>query len=1844
MLEDKSVKKLTMIHGEIDSGSYNSHRIVYSDKKSFNIDCLVNNVISKRYAKHKFRRVVKKKPPIQGIVAIGFILVMLLALIPQILPPLYGDFGSDVIVSLDPDDVYLNETLFVNVSIPSSYNITNVSAVMASIDTISLQLVDNTSLLHLWSGNWTVFGLTPGEHIITVSALDDINSSYSASFRLSVISDNESYEPEKNETNPPDDMNDENISKNETIIPVGLNLSLQCDKSVYIVNETVKITGIAMFNNSLINTSVNVSISGPGLNLSDIINVTIGRFDYQFAPVAIGSYVIQTRVTYLNESVEEELLFDILSIPLENVYELYIWDDTDYNVKYVGEQITFYANYSYNTLNILNATCLISFNISGWTEPAFMSLSDDYYVYSRSFDKIGTNQFRVWCSAQEYENKSLVSEFVVSRYVSNVSDVSIVDSKLEEHVYVLPGTSFYVERTVDGLNGADVVFAPLFFDGLKIEKFEIIHDNETTDFDVVREISPQKFVAGKGVSNVERRIDNILNKLPINLKELNSIYCSRLFSLDGPTTVRIWFKAPTWEEINIGIKPSSGRISYLTFTDTDFDYESSTWWNSNWDYRKLITINSSQVADDLKNFPMLVNITDSDLASRAQSDGDDIAFVLWSDNNTQLNHEIESFNSVSGNLVAWVNVTSLSSTVDTKIWMYYSNSECNNQQNSAGVWDSNYVLVQHLNETSGIHYDSTNYGNNGTNYNSNQNVGGIIDGANQFDGTNDWIQISDDPSLEGMQQLTIEAWIFDTGNDANPRGIVSKRVSSGSQRSFSLFLWSGRNINFDIGTDRDVTSSTVTANQWYYFVATFDGSLSSQRKKYYFDGSYDSSDECSPTSVPSTSSDLHIGILNANYGNGWAGIIDEVRISNIIRNSSWMTTTYNTVVNTSTFISLGSEEYGAPIVSTPIPSDGFTGISVPPTSFNITISDLQGDNMNITWRTNASGYWVTFNVTDGGGSGVGDGTYSATNTSWVTSHSTKYWWSVNVSDDTIWTNETYSFTTNYEPQLSSPDPANGSTSVITPICSITVSDQDGGTVTVRFYENTTGPWVLQQTNGSVDVSSPALVVWDYYSNASTPNTKYWWKVNATDGSGGYHEEIYHFTTSVNNPPDLSYENPIHLLTGVPTSLSAVNITIADEDGDPMDWSIETSPNIGSNSGNNEGNGSKSCSILGLIEGTIYYWYVNVTDGIMWTNETYSFTTSYKPTIELIIPSPNGTTDVNLQPICQIWANDTDGENLNVTWAHNISGSYVDQYTNVSVTANSIVTYKFTDFTNYSKKYYWKVYVNDSSSNVSKWFYFTTLGLSTSVDPISPYIQTSSPLQINATGSSTLSNVSLWYSYSEDNSTWWNISWLKRKPIYLNVSSGSTPMNYQVLLNITYDSDMKNDFSDIRFVNSSGGINVLDYWIEDKSDGNWALVWVEIDGNITTINKTLAWLYYGNSDASSASNGTKTFILFDDFLGSTYDDTIWGTNAVEGTEYTISSGILEMWGAWNSGGGDHYFATDNSFNSPIIAQSRARISSVSSDMDLCFGFQNSQTTEWWTDTNCVWCLFDGNGGGSANAKTIKTGGTSDTGNEATSTTWETHIIEYLSGTANWYDSNLGWLNSSRSTYSPFYFSLAGDSDSASKVYVDYVFLRNYSSVIPNYSIGSEDNWIEWNNINNPDLNTPWSWNFDFPNGTGYYEFYSIGKKSGSNDERIPSTADTKCYLSTVNTSIEITPDQWDIGTTTIGNYNYSTSDFYFNLTNEGDVALDIQIKASNATNSTTGAKWILNETPDFNNYSLQYNKSGGGTWTNINLTFDTFVTDLIKGSWQTFDLNIFMAKTSTKSDPLSITVTFRSVPV
>jgi len=90
----------------------------------------------------------------------------------------------------------------------------------------------------------------------------------------------------------------------------------------------------------------------------------------------------------------------------------------------------------------------------------------------------------------------------------------------------------------------------------------------------------------------------------------------------------------------------------------------------------------------------------------------------------------------------------------------------------------------------------------------------------------------------------------------------------------------------------------------------------------------------------------------------------------------------------------------------------------------------------------------------------------------------------------------------------------------------------------------------------------------------------------------------------------------------------------------------------------------------------------------------------------------------------------------------------------------------------------------------------------------------------------------------------------------NTQNANNLTNYQVAINLTYDTDMQPDFSDIRFTNSSDSL--LSYWIESKVNSAWAYVWVKVP-YIPASSTATIYVYYGNTTpVSSASNITSTF--------------------------------------------------------------------------------------------------------------------------------------------------------------------------------------------------------------------------------------------------------------------------------------------------------------------------------------------------------------------------------------------------
>ena len=359
------------------------------------------------------------------------------------------------------------------------------------------------------------------------------------------------------------------------------------------------------------------------------------------------------------------------------------------------------------------------------------------------------------------------------------------------------------------------------------------------------------------------------------------------------------------------------KTSYNTIVNPDVFLSISTEskpsdWYPGWLYRKEITIDHSQVAEDLSNFPVLIHRdSDSDLASHAQASGNDIVFTDQS--GAKLSHEIESYNSVTGKLSVWAKVPSLSGTVNTVLYMYYGNSNCGSQEDVENVWDDDYVMVQHLDETSGTHYDSTSNDNDGSPVNSvDQSASGKIDGADDFDGIDSYVHAFDANSLDLTVEGTLEAWVKMDSTKIYG-GIIHKGNSPDwSDEAYSLQFWNEGKLRLYLMNPSahflDIVG-TLSTDVWYHVVGMWNAS----GMYLYVNGAIDNSKD-GTYSARKTSGDLNIGAqLTEYYSSSWKnfpfdGVIDEIRISSSDRGDGWIETSYNTVANPDTFLSVGSEQ------------------------------------------------------------------------------------------------------------------------------------------------------------------------------------------------------------------------------------------------------------------------------------------------------------------------------------------------------------------------------------------------------------------------------------------------------------------------------------------------------------------------------------------------------------------------------------------------------------------------------------------------------------------------------------------------------------------------------------------------------------------------------------------------------------------------------------------------------------------------------------------------------------------------------------------------------------------------
>lgn len=385
------------------------------------------------------------------------------------------------------------------------------------------------------------------------------------------------------------------------------------------------------------------------------------------------------------------------------------------------------------------------------------------------------------------------------------------------------------------------------------------------------------------------------------------------------------------------------------------DNVKASWFDNDYNNYVPITINHNFVDNDLTDFPILVNISDTVGIGDFCNDGNSIRF-LNPDNTTEYYYEIENWQFNKDRLI-WVKIPFISSTVNTTFLMYYNNPSASDNQTAHMVWDSNYIAVWHMTNL----LDSTNNNIDLTNVGADSVSTGKIGDCYQFKKIHS-DEMSHNTFLDTFptnNKLTIEIWANHTSTTGSTEYYLSKNNIIGQDRigcgrastGYSIQIAEGTNG----GTKSCVGNKIQPNNNWNYSVFLGEKNIA---LKNVLDGYITTTGSTVTTTIRGgTATNFRIG--NWYTGSFMDGYLDEIRVSDIRRNDTWINVSYHTQNETIDFLTWGNIQTLTIInliINNETPLNNTQNIQLFPV-LNVYIAHPNNSLMNIQWYSNYSGMW-----------------------------------------------------------------------------------------------------------------------------------------------------------------------------------------------------------------------------------------------------------------------------------------------------------------------------------------------------------------------------------------------------------------------------------------------------------------------------------------------------------------------------------------------------------------------------------------------------------------------------------------------------------------------------------------------------------------------------------------------------------------------------------------------------------------------------------------------------------------------------------------------------------------------
>jgi len=348
-------------------------------------------------------------------------------------------------------------------------------------------------------------------------------------------------------------------------------------------------------------------------------------------------------------------------------------------------------------------------------------------------------------------------------------------------------------------------------------------------------------------------------------------------------------------------------------------------------FNRTVTIDHTKVPTaDQTNFPVLLSGTYSYLATVANSgnvqnaSGFDIVFANDSScTNGYLPFEVESYSATDGTVNIWIDIPSLSHTVDTVFYMCYGNASVSSSLSNVGLtWNSHYKGVWHYAGSLSLS-DSTIYVTTLSNHGATATTGGVDGTAAVVQASTQYLDAGNayPVNLSGCSAgsscgylYTTEAWVNFTGtftNGVNPEIIGNENAAtSRGYRSFVSANDSGICANcgacqfWNGGLVTTYSGVALTKNAFHYLNCM---TTSTGVNEVCQDGSC-----VTNGSQTGVADDGQTGTNIGRYGAAatntyWDGKLDEIRISDVNWSTALISALYNTISSPSTFYQVGAQ-------------------------------------------------------------------------------------------------------------------------------------------------------------------------------------------------------------------------------------------------------------------------------------------------------------------------------------------------------------------------------------------------------------------------------------------------------------------------------------------------------------------------------------------------------------------------------------------------------------------------------------------------------------------------------------------------------------------------------------------------------------------------------------------------------------------------------------------------------------------------------------------------------------------------------------------------------------------------